>query len=463
MADVTTQDNSNPLPSSASMPQADFRVQKSAKLAVYLGETYAEFEIKSFSTDDNDSSSVTQLTPQTIYKKNVFLPQTSLKTALNQLAQAVQNLQCQLTDIYIVCRYLERLKTFRLGGSVVQVVHKGFEDCYTAENTSRVSLAASALIISIEKNMTPEFLTTELARIKKINPDANKVVLQLDPQKMSLEDSKSIQNFFEESGFKVFHCENPQDLFSIRKTLLNAGSEGTKEEIISEFKERFPEAQVHFWIKDSFQNTPFENYDLYFSSQDFLSHCLKKSGKKNLVHMDVENWMILTEKTKSVWDSPWGKIERPHAQVHPMALQPLTEILVDETARLQFSKTPASSEPGPMVAGRGVKSLLIDLFFNSLKEKEYFWDLFPQLKNPLLQTKIESQFKVIEKGQKHDKKAFSQQDLIHFLHELIEFELELKMEHSPEKTEAYMATGQFAPLLLGQQDYSWTEKIWQNI
>jgi len=448
MADVTTQDNSNPLPCSAS------------DLAVFLGETYAEFEIK------NGKKS--------LHRKNVFLPQTSLKTALNQLAQAVQKLECQISNIFIVCRYLERLKTFRLGGSVVQVVHKGFEDGYTGENTSRVSLAASALIISVEKNVTTEFLAAELARIKKINPDANKVVLELDAQKMSVTAIESIQKFFEENGFKVFQCQNPQSLCSIRKTLLNAGSEGTKEEIISEFKERFPVAQLHFWIKDGFQNTPFENSDLYFSSQDFLSHCLKKSGKKNLVHMDVENWMILTQKNKAIWDSPWGKIERSHVAVQSISLQPLTEILVDETARLQFSKVPASSEPGPMIAGRGVKSLLIDLFFSSLKEKEYFLDLFPQLKNPLLQTKVESQFKVIEKGQKHDKRAFSQKDLIQFLHELIAFELELKMEHSPENTQAYMLTGQLAPLLLNslaankqkinpETDYSWTEKIWQNI
>ena len=80
--------------------------------------------------------------------------------------------------------------------------------------------------------------------------------------------------------------------------------------------------------------------------------------------------MILSSDQKKIWDSPWGLIHRNYNTTTSIALHPLTEILIDETSRLQFSKTPASSEPGPMIAGRGVKSLLIDLFWQHIQSLE---------------------------------------------------------------------------------------------
>jgi len=432
-----------------------------ALLAIYLGETYAEIEVRSDSTKKS----------KTIFKKNYFLPQSSLKTTLNQVQKKMTELNMQITDSFVVCRYLERLKTFRLGGSVVQVVHKGFENSYVVENTSRVSLAAAALVISIDDDFSIDFFTTEMALIKKINPDANKVVIELDSDLILAADIQKIKLFFTELDFKIFDCDHPQNLLQVRKALLNAGSEGTKEEIISELKENFKETLIHFWIKDQFESTDsnsFENFDLYFSSQDFLSHLLNLSKKQNLIHFDLENWMILRSEKKTIWDSPWGLIERPHHTTIAMALHPLTEILIDETSRLQFSKLPTSSEPGPMIAGRGVKSLLIDLFWDSIHENPDFKTLFPQLENKLLQTKIESQFKVLEKGQISESSELTKSDLIRFVKELIDFELELKLGHPALETTRSLWTGHLAKLAnpnltVKFKSFSWTENIFTQI
>lgn len=455
MSPAATQDNLTP-PNQA----ADDTVLQSplidAVLAVYLGEIYAEIEVRT----------IGKLKSKVMFKKSFFLPQSSLKTTLNQVQKNLTELNLKITDAYVVCRYLERLKTFRLGGSVVQVVHRGFENSYVIENTSRVSLAASALVISIDKDTSPEFLATELARIKKINPDANKVVIELDSQLIPAKEIESIKDFFTEHGFKIFECHNPQDLLSVRKTLLNAGSEGTKEEIVSELKENFNQPSVHFWLNDQFHEATqsFDNFDLYFSSQDFLSHQLKKSKKKNLVHFDLECWMILGSEQKMLWDSPWGLISRPHSLMTSIALHPLTEILIDETSRLQFSKLPTSSEPGPMIAGRGVKSLLIDLFWEHINADPYFKTLFPQLENKLLQTKIESQFKVLEKGQRSESTELTKSDLIEFVLELIDFELELKLGHPVSALEKTLWTGHLANLVHKKcPAFSWTESIFTEI
>ncbi len=437
-----------------------------ALLAIYLGETYAEIEVRSLPLNKKSKA---------LFKKNYFLPQSSLKTTLNQVQKKLTELNVQITDSYVVCRYLERLKTFRLGGSVVQVVHRGFENSYVVENTSRVSLAASALVISVADDFSTEFFTTEMIRIKKINPDANKVVIELDSELIPTVDIQKIKDFFIELGFKIFACDKPQDLLQVRKTLLNAGSEGTKEEIISELKENFKYGdgenetctKVHFWIKDQFQfndSNSFENFDLYFSSQDFLSYLLKQSKKNNLIHFDLENWMILNSEQKNIWDSPWGLIHRNYNVITPIALHPLTEILIDETSRLQFSKTPASSEPGPMIAGRGVKSLLIDLFWSDIHSDPQFKTLFPQLENCLLQTKIESQFKVLEKGQRSESKELTKADLIEFVNELIDFELELKLGHPASEIEKTIWTGHLSGLINKKSvPFSWTDSIYQYL
>lgn len=439
-----------------------------AILALYLGETYAELEIRT-------TDSLRDPKTKPLFKKNYFLPQSSLKTTLNQVQKHISDLNIQpnlhVTDAYVVCRYLERLKTFRLGGSVVQIVHRGFENSYVIENTSRVSLAAAALVISVDQDVSSEFLTSELAKIRKINPDANKVAIELDSTLMPPSDIQKIKDFFTEQNFKIFECTQPQDLLQVRKTLLNAGSEGTKEEIVSEIKENFKyqdgETRVHFWVKEQFQSTDsnnFENFDLYFSSQDYLTHLLKLSKKQNLVHLDLENWCIVGANKKTIWDSPWGLVSRTYNTVTSIALHPLTEILIDETSRLQFSKLPASSEPGPMIAGRGVKSLLIDLFWDHIHNDKYFKTLFPQLENTLLQTKIESQFKVLEKGQRSESQELTKGDLIKFVLELVDFELELKLGHPASDQDKALWTGHLSKLVnLKSNPFSWTESIFQQL
>jgi hypothetical protein len=174
--------------------------------------------------------------------------------------------------------------------------------------------------------------------------------------------------------------------------------------------------------------------------------------------------MTMGTEQKTIWDSPWGLIARPYFVTTTIALHPLTEILIDETSRLQFSKLPASSEPGPMIAGRGVKSLLIDLFWDRINADPYFKTLFPQLENPLLQTKIESQFKVLEKGQRSESKELAKNDLIEFVHELIDFELELKLGHSHSDLEQTIWTGHLAKLFNDHsQPFSWTESIFNKL
>lgn len=390
--------------------------QTQANLALFIGETYCEIEVQT-------------LDCKSIFTKEIFLPQISLKNALQTTAAEVLKLGYTIQNIYAVCRYLERLKTFRLGGSVIQVTHKGLENNYMLENTSRFSLAAASLIIAIDpkssaKDLT-EHISTEFDRTRKVNPEANKVVINLDPKQVSAAKIEVIQNFFKEKNFKLFTNTTPYDLNSIRQVLLNAGTEGTKEELTKEIHEAFPTAQIKFWSNDKFVSEV-ENYQLYFSAEDFLGSTFFSDKNKTidkLIHLDIENWMVLEKDHKSSWDSPWGKIKRSHYRNTKLSLHPLTEILIDQNAYLQFSKAPAPSEPGPMTAGRGVKSLILDVFYSDMKSKKLLGQLFPALQNVNIENKIQSQFKVLEHGQKTESKTLNQADIKEFIFELIQFDI----------------------------------------
>lgn len=395
--------------------------QTQANLALFIGETYCEIEARPLSTSNKQDDS-----HSSFFSKLIFLPQTSLKSALMSASLEIAKLNYKIENIYIVCRYLERLKTFRLGGSVIQVTHKGLENNYTLENTMRFSLAASSLIIAFEDKVSvsdlPALLNTEFERTRKVNPEANKVVINLDPRIFSDEKINIIKNFFKEKSFKIFSNSEPQNLNAIRRVLLNAGTEGTKEELVKEVHDAFPEAQLYFWNKNAFK-TEIENYELYFSADDFLGKNYFSDNVEKIIYLDIENWMVLKKTMEPVWDSPWGKVDRPHFENTKLSLHPLTEILIDENAFLQFSKHPAASEPGPMTAGRGVKSLILDIFYTDLKEKSKMQILFPALKNANTANKIQSQFKVLEHGQKTESKTLKENDIKDFIYELIQFDI----------------------------------------
>lgn len=424
--------------------------QTQVNLALYVGETYCEIEVRS--SDD-----------EVIVQKLFFLPQTTLKSALSSLRKILSEKNCIVRNTYIVCRYLERLKNFRLGGSVVQVIHHGLENNYTLENSTKQSLAASALIIPVHPHFSVDTLDNEIERIKKINPDANKVVISLDDKLISPENIQNIISYFSDKQFKTFINKFPQNLSEIRKVLLNAGSQGTKDEITDEIKENFPDCHIFFWVKDNYTEQP-ENYDLYFSADDFLASTQFDQFISKNIHLDIENWVILENSMEDLWDSPWGKIHRPHYKTVRYSLGPLTEILVDSNALLQFSKNPAPSEPGPMTAGRGVKSLILDLFYNDMQKDKSLSELFPQLHNLQVENKINSQFKVLEHAQSMNNsisvKPLKQADVKNFILEIIQFDSERVGCH--DKNTTYTGNMSFIIPSRGHQNFSWTNLIFKK-
>jgi hypothetical protein len=376
-----------------------------SSLALYLGESYATARI--IDADSLTKKASKKSAP--LFEKSVFLPQVSLKTFLNQMK--IVAAEKEIKSVYVVTSYMDRLKSFRLGGSVVQVLPEGFENSYAAGHTHYLSLAAPSLIVGINQSSDLEYLKKEMVRLRKINTEINKVVFQLPENLVTHEQRTLIQDFFTEEKFKIFNCEKPSDLNQIRRTLLNAGSEGTKEEILSEIKETFgEETLIQFWVKDRFQSE-FENIDLYWSSSYFLKYFLQQQKNVAAFYFDFEKWSYISSVMAETWISPWGPIAYDHPIFENFEIDPFAELTLDSIGQLIVSENNVQHEPGPFMAGRSVKALVLDCFYDELKLDKRSTEVFSQLNSASLQQKIENHFQILEKSQTLEATELSREEV----------------------------------------------------
>lgn len=414
-------------------------------IALYLGESYA-------------SLGVFDSTKKEIFEKSVFLPQVSLKNLLTQTKQQLSELGYPDTipQFYIVTKYLDRLKNFRLGGSVAQVVSTGFENSYSLVNTNSLSLAAASLVISLSPtDISEEHLQTELTRIKKINQDANKIVIQLSEKIFSPTQRELVHNFFTKAEFNVFTCAQPEDLAEVRKVLLNAGTEGTKEEIYSEIKETFGDStEISFWCDNQFKKQ-FENHELFGSSNSFLAQWAKFEKSETVAYFDHEGFRLIQTQENSHWQSPWGSIPTSHYQTRELYPHPFSEVRLDHLSMICISQKPTQHEPGPVCAGRGIKPLVLDLFFEEIGGNPEIKNLFAQFNTDTQKQKLENHLAIIEKGQQENLFKTSRAEIKKQIVDGINYELNLI-----NKSKNLKIVGSLAPIFgLKPARFKWPQEI----
>lgn len=422
-------------------------------IALYLGESYASLGAYVGVLDSSQKE---------IFEKSVFLPQVSLKNLLLQTKNKLDESAspAENFDFYVVTKYLDRLKSFRLGGSVTQVVAAGFENSYSAINTKSLSLAAASLVISVTaETLTLEFLEAELIRIRKINPDTTKVAIQLPEKLFSAELRERVHSFFSEKQFHIFSCAQSENLSEVRKTLLNAGTEGTKDEVISDIKEVFGEAvKIHFWCDGQFK-TNFENHELFGSCSSFLASLGLQEKCGSVAYFDHECFRLIQTKPSTDWTSPWGTIPIPNYEVRELAPHPFSEIRLDHLSMLNFSNTPTQYEPGPVCAGRGIKPLVIDLFCEDMATTPMFKSLFAQSQTETLKQKLDNHLSVIEKGQSENAMKTNRTEIKKQIVENIKHEITMASTQNKVKL-----TGPLASVFgMQKADFSWPQEILKKV
>jgi hypothetical protein len=420
-------------------------------IALYLGETYASLGLFDLAQKSK---------PVLSFEKSVFLPQVSLKNLLGQTKVKLQEIygeQSEPVPVYVVTKYFDRLKQFRLGGSISQVIAKGYENSYSLKDSRFLSLAASQLIIALETEQTDKaFLQSELERIKKINPDLNKVVVALPESKFSAAKVEKVVQFFTEAGLKIFLCAQPHNQNELRKTLLNAGSEGTREEITKDLMEAFgANSEIFYFCHSGFQKK-FENAELFNSANNFFAQMLKKKNLVTSAYFDIESFKSLKTLSSSVWQSPWGNIPINHYQQDELGIHPFAELKLNHISMLDYDKSVSQLEPGPVLAGRAIKPLVLDLFWAELQNNEFCKNLFSTVSQDLLKIKILNIFSVLEKGQKSSTLTVSAEDLKKAISQTLADEITLISGTSKRNF-----TGPLASVFSGntKQSFSWPHEI----
>lgn len=313
---------------------------------------------------------------QEIFAKKLFyLPQEPLGPALKKFWS-----EHQFPSQLLVCsNYVEKILDAKLGGSVAQVVTKGFEHWpylsqpidrkFFDHDAARMSpLAAQNLIFGIDERMTSTGAVekavdlNELAEIheKMKAAKVERVCVNLLFGNRNSSHQKQVENYFKEQGYSVFTSENSagteNEMPTWRRNIMNACLSGVFEEHFDEVKKSLSENE----------NTPISwaHKNCITKSLFAWSHSIQNYlGSKNrfVLYLGLENWILIdTHKTSDHWSSPWGEISASHPQFSILSVQPTLEVSSSIWGGIEAKPIKLGYEPGPISFGRALKPTVYD-------------------------------------------------------------------------------------------------------
>jgi hypothetical protein len=364
------------------MPEAVMTDVNEATLALFIGESFAEAFLR---TSDSEKF------------HRWYIGKEGLRGGLQRFLQSQWPStppaagSGKIRRAVVASRFLEKIFSYRLGGSVATVTTSGFESWPTLRqppNSKQNQLSSAELVFSVNERCTAEgHIEVELAdeaidalvetlRIKQ----AKRVCIHFVNASRNPHNQERLRTRLLAENFEVFvpssaaTCED--EVGRWRKNILNASVSGTFEEVQAELNlaltPYLPEgASVSFLAShgSTFHAEPEHRLDSLWGGSYAWTQALRKkiSGDFDVLYLGLDQFtMFYPTKTESFWHSPWGKIALPHVQSHALALQPTSGISVNDWGALDFSATPLGYEPGPMFMGRDQAPTLLDLFADDL-------------------------------------------------------------------------------------------------
>lgn len=367
-------------------------------LSLSLGPSFLESTLANTPVDftnlfaESKNSVITKLE-----QKVLFLPGQSLSDAINKVAP--KELHPKLERVMVSSRLMEKIIETRLGGSVAQIVTRGFEDWLSLRqpgdskhfesNPSRTeNLGSQELVFGINERVnssgqiTKELAMSELEFIaEKLKlSDIKKVCLQFLFSHLNPKHLKMAESFLLEKGFQVF-CglpskESTDEVLHWRKNALNACFAGTfremREDIVTALQDQIAADQIFFlagdghWIVDD-QNCLTHTLFGHIESLAKASRPFFTSQEGCVLHLGREQWILLDPLQRThFWDSPWGPIELSTPRHQKLQLQPTTEVAGNAWGEISFSTKNRGYEPGPICFGKSFHPCIVDLFFSDI-------------------------------------------------------------------------------------------------
>jgi hypothetical protein len=351
------------------------------QLSVSLGSSFAEFALLE-----------SERPRRSLAFQRCYLPSEPLVTNLRQFL--AKNSQYKPAKALVSSRRLEKILDTRLGGSVAQIVTKGFENWpllrqpianphFDIFPSRGEPLASQDLIFGVKERMGSEGqviqgldleqLQEVSAQLKLLN--VQRVCVNFLFANKNQEHWKQACDFFQQQGFLVFSSPTigNDEMLTWRKNLLNASLYGTfqesKESVELGCEGTIEKKQIFFLTgTDLVSDTNWQNlsgtlFGLTKALADFY-----RANAQPVLYLGFEKWFwINPQKTEIAWDSPWGLLAEKRPNSVPMRIQPTQAVVLNELGDIILSETELGYEPGPMVMGRAHKPTVMDLLVQQTK------------------------------------------------------------------------------------------------
>ncbi len=464
----------------------------SIQLGVNLGPSFADLCL----------IDTTRPTLPLAYRRS-YTPSESITGSIHQFL--LNNAQYKPEKAIVASSLLEKILDTKLGGTVAQVVTRGFENWAFLRQTLQhkyfelqpqrtEALASQDLIFGITERVNAfgenlkdidlselEVITSKLKLMKAERVCVNFLFSGKNPTHQ-----KEVTQYFVNNGFEVFSApsqtenlssyqnevalEYADEILVWRKNLLNASLSGSFKEIRSEIIlgcEGFLTAeQIDFLDGDSshFIEDNSRIASSLFGPTRALSDFYKNSSQ--VLVLGLERWFILKPKIrKTQWLSPWGPLAGEVPDIQDLKIQPTSALIVDEYEQLNFSSEVLGFQPGPIILGRALKPTLLDLLHlhNSHSTQGIQAHTLEEIL-PIIQTSGLAKFKdTLQAMLRNTSSANTKietviQDLVNFLIDQIGLHILLERENPKSPV---LCTGALAPMLIPHLKKRWAEINWE--
>lgn len=343
-----------------------------------------------------------------LFSGSFFNIKDPFKTKFPKILQSLQDIEIKST--FIGYRYLERIFKFKLGGSVAQIVTKGFENWLSLHQQNKKEtlfslkappdLSSHDMIFSIDekidssgniqKSLSLDEVHGVLAGLKK--KEAKRVCLNLVNSEKNTHHQNQLKQILEENKFEVFdplELGTESDVCSWRSSLIEASLAGTFNEMKSEILEAlspFTDAStIHFITNNHGKKKARNILSGLFAIEDaffiFAKNNFNLPDQFDVVHLGLENFSIWLNES-SPWESPWGDTSVYSKKRIDLKVQPTNSFHLNYFKEIEISASEESFEPGPMSLGRGQVPCVFDILnYESVstelqkKIKDSFWAL----------------------------------------------------------------------------------------
>ncbi len=406
------------------------------------------------------------------WQRQIYLPQEPLSTSLKKV-WAEHGAPSQ---IFVSSQFVEKILDAKLGGSVAQIVTRGFEtwpvlrqpvwpERFDINSVRAAPLASQELIFGLSERVSADGQVLQPLKMEELEfineklklMSVKRVCVNLLFSRLYPDHQERVAKYFQEQGFEVFAfprgADSVDEMPAWRKNIINACLSGVFSEHIDDIKNSLPEGGELFFLGSQGEKFLTDKNNIV-SGLFAWSGALRSqfsSQADHVLYLGLENWSLLhNQEQNEFWASQWGRIEVRTPKQFRLKTQPTQELVPGFWGGINFSHEELSFEPGPMSFGRALKPTLYDLMQilfsfslsqnNSQGEKRLKDHLSAMIKNiPELR----------DLGTEKMAKMFVQQAALQVV-----TEAQFKSFVSGKKSKT-LVTGFFAPLLYPLLKESW--------